>query len=216
MAQNLPYQILIVNTFRQTLPISSHYIVKLYCLPKNMKFFKEIVSKWFSCKYMISLYYTIIYVKETIHKRQEGDELQRYLLEVKTRPSFWPCKQYSLQIPNVDQNQNGKRWKQTFEKLRAGRHQWVKLGSLYSNRTRRGGDESPASESVLWANEKSKAKYTFFSFVTEGDAASTISFVNFFTHWPAKNWIVTKGIADFGWDAFCSWGLQIYFLPNAI
>ena len=42
-----------------------------------------------------------------------------------------------------------------FEKLRTGRHQWVKLGSLYSNRTSRGGGEGPAWAAVL-------SKYTFF------------------------------------------------------
>ena len=42
-----------------------------------------------------------------------------------------------------------------FEKLRTGRHQWVKLGSLYSNRTSRGGGEGPAWEGVL-------SKYIFF------------------------------------------------------
>ena len=41
-----------------------------------------------------------------------------------------------------------------FEKIRTGRHQWVKLGSLYSNRTRRGG-ESPAWGGVL-------SKYIFW------------------------------------------------------
>ena len=44
-----------------------------------------------------------------------------------------------------------------FEKLRTGRHQWVKLGSLYSNRTSRGG-EGPAWAAVL-------SKYTFFKTV---------------------------------------------------
>ena len=41
--------------------------------------------------------------------------------------------------------------KQTFEKLRTSRHQWVKLGSLYSNRTRErwGAGLGPASGSVL-------------------------------------------------------------------